>query len=208
MKFYLSSYQFGDNPAALKELVPGERVPLGLIPNALDFTSADPIRRKTRIDSEITALSDMGFAAELLDLRVWFGKRNELVRKIESLKALWVLGGNTFVLRQAMKLSGFDEILIGSRKRDLLYAGYSAGCCVLSPDLKAYSIVDNPADFPYREIQQTIWQGLGMLDFAFMPHFNSNHPESADIDKEIAACIEKGIPFKAFRDGEVLILQD
>ncbi len=208
MKFYLSSYQFGSNPQSLKALALGGQVPLGLIPNALDFTTADPLRRQQRVESEIVALNEMGFAAELLDLRAYFGKRTELAGKIDSLRALWVVGGNTFVLRQAMSLSGFDRIIAASRKSNLLYAGYSAGCCVLSPDLAAYAIVDKPDDFPYPGQQQTLWDGLGILDFAFLPHYDSNHPESADIEKEIANCIERKILFRAFRDGEVYIFED
>lgn len=53
-----------------------------------------------------------------------------------------------------------------------------------------------------------IWEGLGLIDYAFLPHYDSDHPESADIDKEVAYCTENQIPFKTVRDGEVILIED
>ena len=107
-----------------------------------------------------------------------------------------------------MKLSGFDNILqtLLDRK-DFLYAGYSAGACVLAPSLEAYKFVDDSKDTPYLELKEVLFDGLGILDFAFMPHYDSDHPESEAIAKEIEYCIKNKILFKAFRDGEVLIIE-
>jgi dipeptidase E len=73
--------------------------------------------------------------------------------------------------------------------------------------LKAYQIVDNANDLPYAEVQEVIWEGLGLIDYAFMPHFDSDHGESANIAKEIQRCKDSHIPFKAVRDGEVIIIE-
>ena len=40
-----------------------------------------------------------------------------------------------------------------------------------------------------------------------MPHWDSDHPESADVGKAISYCKENGIPYKAIRDGEVIIIE-
>jgi dipeptidase E len=40
-----------------------------------------------------------------------------------------------------------------------------------------------------------------------MPHFDSDHGESANIAKEIQRCKDNDIPFKAVRDGEVIIIE-
>jgi peptidase E len=62
-------------------------------------------------------------------------------------------------LRQATFLSGFDivfkEILADKERRGWVYSGYSAGVCLLAPDLKCLQIVDNPKDMPYG--QDVIW---------------------------------------------------
>ncbi len=75
-------------------------------------------------------------------------------------------GGNTFVLRQAMKLSGFDNIFAALKNRKgFLYGGYSAGFCILCNSLKYIKNVDNPNDFPYEEIKEAVWYGLNIFPF-------------------------------------------
>lgn len=107
-----------------------------------------------------------------------------------------------------MRLSGFDMIFDELRDKDnFVYAGYSAGICVLAPDFKALQIVDDPTDKPYKELQETIWEGLGYLDYIILPHYRSDHPESADIDKEVCYCEQNNIPYKTLRDGEVIIIE-
>ena len=104
-----------------------------------------------------------------------------------------------------MKLSGFDEILKSFKSTNKIYAGYSAAGCVLSPTLKGYDIVDEPHLKTYGQ-HETIWVGLNLIDWMFAPHFQSDHPDSEDINKEIAYYQEHGLKYKTLRDGEVIIL--
>lgn len=203
MKLYLSSYEIGNETEKLKKLVPKGKI--GYIPNARDFTGADPERRAKRNENDIGSLRKLGFEVEMINLQDYFGEQDKLKNKLEELGAIFISDGNVFVLRQAMKLSGLDEILKELCDTDFLYAGYSAAGCVLSPNLKVYEIVDK-VDTPYPEQKDVIWEGLGFVDWAFMPHWDSDHPESADIEKEIAYCKENNIPYKAIRDGEVIII--
>jgi len=207
MKYYLSSYKFGNQIDKLKSMTPANRK-IGHIVNSKDFTDADPIRRQRHQTEEIEQLNQIGFIAEPLDLKDYFYKEDALRAKLNSLGGVWISGGNTFVLRQAMRLSGFDNIIHDLAKRaDFLYAGYSAGVCVLSTSLKSLHIVDKPYDFPYPDITEPIWDGLGFFDYDFMPHYDSDHPESKDIDKTIKYCIDNKILFKALRDGDVIIIE-
>ncbi len=204
MKYYLSSYEIGNETEKLKTLVPEGKI--GYIPNARDFTGADPERRAKRNENDMSSLRKLGLEVEMLNLRDYFGKRDNLKKKLEELGAIFISGGNVFVLRQAMKLSGLDDILGEIKDINFLYAGYSAAGCVLAPSLKGMDIVD-PLDTPYDEQKEILWDGLGFVDFRFMPHWDSNRPESADIDKVIAYCKENNITYKAIRDGEVIIIE-
>lgn len=106
-----------------------------------------------------------------------------------------------------MRISGFDEIIKDlMAKDDFVYAGYSAGICILAPDLKSLQIVDYPTDTPY-EVKNIIWEGLNILDYMILPHYKSEHYESAKIDEEVVYCEQHDIPFKTLRDGEVIILE-
>jgi dipeptidase E len=208
MKFYLSSYKFGNEAERLGQMLPpGSRI--GHINNSRDFTWADPAIRENYQQEEITFLNGLGFSAQPLDLGVYFGETELLRQELATLDGLWVSGGNTFVLRQAMRLSGFDLIFGQLKHRHgFLYAGYSAGICVLCDSLKYIQNVDDPADHPYAGMQETIWEGLGVFNYGLLPHYDSDHFESAAIGKEVQACIDNKWLFKALRDGEVIIIED
>jgi len=208
MKYYLSSYKLGNELEKLHSLIGQTSGKFGYIPNALDFSNADPAWKKEYIKEDMEDLRSNGAEVELLDLKDYFGKEKELGEKMQSLGGVYVSGGNTFVLRQAMKISGFDEVFHELTKReDFLYIAYSAGCCLLATTLKYYAITDNARDFPYPQIKETIWEGLGVLDFIFEPHYDSDHPESESTDKEIKKLVDEKVLFKAYRDGEVLITE-
>ncbi|MEC3906070.1 Type 1 glutamine amidotransferase-like domain-containing protein [Tamlana sp. 2201CG12-4] len=207
MTYYLSSYKFGDKVEALKNIL-FQGAKIGHINNSQDWTTANPEIRDNHLKEEMEFMDNLGCISEHLDLKDYFGKENKLRNKIASLDGIWVCGGNTFVLRQAMKLSGFDNIFIELQKRDdFFYGGYSAGVCILSDSLKYIQCVDNPNDFPYKEITETIWEGLNVFNYGILPHYDSEHPESEDIEREVKRCINNKWLFKTLRDGEVIIIE-
>lgn len=206
MKMYLSSYRLGDNPQQLVDLV-GNNKKVAVIPNALDF-STEIDRRNAGVQREIDDLKQLGLEPEEVDLRDYFGKPEELTKKLSEYGVVWVRGGNTFVLRRAFKESGMDEWLVGQKdNKELVYAGYSAGVCILSPSLKGLDTVDDPNIVLEDYKKETIWEGLGLIDFAFAPHYKSNHPETEMVDKEVEYFIKNGIEYKTLHDGEVIIIK-
>jgi dipeptidase E len=138
-----------------------------------------------------------------------FTIRHKLREKLSRLDGVWVSGGNAFVLRQAMKLSSFDSIFNELKLRGgFLYGGYSAGICVLCDSLKYIQHVDQPNDFPYKDCQEIVWDGLNVFHYGLLPHYDSDHFESEAIGKEVQRCIDQKWLFKALRDGEVLIMEE
>jgi dipeptidase E len=208
MKFYLSSYKLGNEITKLKELIPADNKKTAYISNALDF-SDDLERRKQGEQADIKQFNEVGLNdVEKVDLRDYFGKKAKLEKKLSGFGFIWVRGGNCFVLRQAMKLSGLDEILKDLlKKENILYGGYSAGICVLAPTLKGMELVDDPNVKPYDNQKETIWDGIGILDYVIVPHYKSNHPESAKVDETVEYMEKNNIPYKPLRDGEVIIIE-
>lgn len=206
MKLYLSSYKIGDNPQLLAGLV-GDNKKIAIIPNALDVYT-DMARREAGLQREKNSLIQIGLQPEELDLRKYFGKSKELTSKMNEYGAVWVLGGNTFVLRRAYKESGLDIWLQEHKNnKKFVYAGYSAGVCVLSPELKGLEIVDQPNNIPEGYKEEVIWKGVGLIDFAFAPHYLSNHPESEMVSREVEYMIKNNIEHKTLRDGEVIVTE-
>lgn len=204
MKLYLSSFHLGNDPQKLKDLV-GANKKAAIINNALDcYGNTDRVRSSKQ--QEVNDLAGLGFSPEDLDLRQYFGKQEELRTKISEYGLVWVRGGNSFVLRRAMRESGFDEIIKDLSKGDsLVYAGYSAGVCVITPTLKGTELVDDPDIIPEGYKNEIVWDGIGLINYSFAPHYHSDHPESQAVDKLVEYYIENKMLFKALSDGEVII---
>jgi dipeptidase E len=178
-----------------------------LIPNALD-AEQHAERRDETIRREIKAMKELGFWIETLDLREFFGEGKQLRKKLEDVGFVWTIGGNVFVLRRAMQESTLDAILIyNMQERHFVYGGYSAGACVAGPSLHGLDLVDDPEAVPDGYPRQIVWDGLGLVDFCIAPHYRSDHPESALIDKTVAYWEKHHMTFRALKDGEVIIVE-
>lgn len=207
MKMYLSSFRLGDNPQQLVDLV-GSNKRVAVIANSIDFGD-DLERRKAGVQREIDDLKQLNLEPEEVDLRNYFGKSEKLAKKLSEFGVLWVRGGNTFILRRAFKESGMDKWLISQKdNKELVYAGYSAGVCILSPTLKGLEIVDDPNLISESYKKEVVWDGLGLISFAFAPHYKSNHPETEMVDKEVEYYIKKGVEYKALHDGEAIVIDN
>ena len=203
MNLYLSSYRIGESGADLGKLR-GTGIAF-VVPNALDW-SPDIERRRNYLAREIEDLRQWGIVAESLDLRTFFGEEQLLRDRLEECTMLWVVGGNTFLLRRAMAQSGLDAILASKREDpDFLYAGYSAGACVLSPSLEGIHLADNPQAEADGYPGKLLWNGLGLIDYYFVPHFRCDHPESRAMEDVVAFYDLKGVPYRTVADGQVII---
>ena len=139
---YLSSHRLGDHPEQLLTLLrtPG---PVAVIANALDAAPAEI--RARGVHDELAALRDLGLTAEELDLRDYFPDHQRLADTLAGYQLVWLRGGNAFVLRYALARSGADQLLAELVRRDaLVWAGYSAGCCVLAPSLGGLELMVDP----------------------------------------------------------------
>jgi dipeptidase E len=199
MRLYLSSFRLGDHSERLVALLP----PAGriaVICNAID--AEDSAVRREKVQAELTWLTELGLRPAELDLREVTGE--DLRARLASYDGVWVRGGNVFVLRAAMARCGADKILPDLiRDEQLVYAGYSAGPCVLAPSLRGLELCDD-AEAVNGEI---IWDGLGLLDHAFVPHLDSpGHPETELLEKVADLYERTGVPFLPMRDGQALVI--
>lgn len=204
MRLYLSSYGLGSSPEEMLPLLKkGART--AIIMNAQDSKSLE--NRQERLQREIDGLVGLGLAAVELDLREYFGKKEELKRTLKDIDYIWVRGGNVFLLRRAYKQSGFDDIITELLRSDkIAYGGFSAGVCVLAPSLNGVDIVDPKGELAEGYDEAVIWSGLGLIDFAVAPHYKSDHPESEDIDKYVEYLVGNDMAYKTLRDGEAIIV--
>ncbi|MBP9763096.1 Type 1 glutamine amidotransferase-like domain-containing protein [Patescibacteria group bacterium] len=202
MRLYLSSYKLGNQPERFAQLV-RENKRVAVIANSRDAFS--DVRRGVSIQTEIEALQRIGLVGNELDLRMYIGKKEALTKELSTYGAVWILGGNAFVLRRVMADCGFDEAIKDLLKKDaFVYAGYSAAAVVLAPTLRGVEKVDPPSDVSDVLKAEILWQGLDVLPYMVVPHYKSDHPESALIDEMVEFLEKERLPYKTIQDGQAV----
>lgn len=208
MRLYLSSYRLG---CAEKELLAlmGTGRKAAIIANSLDHISPHDIRDyEKNVYDPIKEFSSLDISSEKLDLRNYFGNKDKLKEKLEEYHLVWILGGNVFLLRKAMKLSGFDQVIIEMLNEDkIVYGGFSAAAVVAGPSLKGFEIIDDQSQISEGYPLEIIWDGLNLIDFSIIPHIDSEHPETKLAEKTVEYLKHEGYPFQTLRDGEVFIVR-
>lgn len=188
----------------LLDLLDGKNA-VGIIANAQDHKS-DP-ERAQKVEGDVALLAAIGCNASEIDLREYFGDPDRLEQTLLGLDGVWVRGGGAFVLRQALAGSGGDVVIRDLVERDaLVYAGESAGGCVLSTDMRPLLVAESGDEVGRLYGVEPAQQGLGVLGYTFIPHY-SETPGEAEMDVRgvVAWCHENTVPYETVRDGEVLV---
>jgi dipeptidase E len=202
---YLSSYGFGRAPDALAALV-GSGSRAALVMNALDVYGP---RLPAQVAANVSGLSQLGIEATEVDLRTFFGDEHRLRQSLSAYQLIWAVGGNSFVLRRALRASGLDRIASERvEEGSLVWSGFSAGSVVATPTLAGIELVDDPNVVPdgYEGVD-LVWEGLGFVNYSIAPHYRSDHPESGLIEDVVARFERDGVPYRALRDGEAIVIR-
>ena len=204
MRLFLASYRFGAQRDRLLELV-GDRRTAAVIANAAD--AWPPSARASAVTSDLVPLRKLGFTAEEVDLRDYIGRPDALRAALENFGLVWVRGGNTFVLRAQFARSGADVVLPELLARDAFtYSGYSAGACVMTPSLHGLETLDDPGEVIPTCGIEPIWDGLGLVDRAIVPHWNSAMESNDDIDNVVERYRSARVAHWALTDDEVVVV--
>lgn len=185
MRLHLSSFRIGNHPHRLLDML-GTGRKTALIRNAVDH---EPFRPDT-LARDVADLEGLGLDVTLFDLR-----EPGAVARLEDFDLL-------FTLRRVLADTGADAGILGLLARDaVVYAGFSAGPCVRSPDLLPLAAVD-----PLDGVPEPVTTGLGVLDRLFMPHVDSpGHLGTADCTALADDLKARGVPLWRLRDGDVLM---
>jgi dipeptidase E len=207
MRLYLSSYRLGDRAGALLALIGGTGARAAIISNALDgIPEAARKAYRAEVYDPVRDFASLGIVGTDFDLRQFFAKKEALRQELIGYDLVWVMGGNAFTLRRAMRQSGFDAVISGMLDRDeIVYGGFSAGAVVAGPSLDGYEIMDDADVLPHGYDDNPVRDGLGLIDFAIIPHYRSPHPEAAAAERCVRHFERHRLPFRAIRDGEVIV---
>ncbi|WP_186630013.1 Type 1 glutamine amidotransferase-like domain-containing protein [Rhodococcus sp. BP22] len=204
MKMFLASYRFGDHVEKFLALTgtPGR---VAVIASAADgWPSA---ARQSAVTTEVRDLRALGFDPYELDLRSFIDRPEQLAKELDRYGTVWVRGGNTFVLRAQLRRSGAD-FAIARRVREgtLTYGGYSAGACVVSTTLRGIEAADDPDEVLPATGTEVVWNGLGLIDFAIVPHFGSILDDNGSGPKMVSQYQRENIPYRTLTDEQVVVI--
>jgi len=205
MRLFLASQDFGNHVDRLKELV-GDNNKVLLIQNTKDYY--DHAGRDESTAHWISLFRQNGFEPTELDLRKYFGN-DKLKSFIDGFRPglIYVTGGNTFILRRAMRQSGLDDILLHDLQNDkYVYGGCSAGSIVMISSLESEKASDDdPGLVPPQYKPEILWDGLGAINEKIIPHADANwYSESAQRKKEYFD--ERGWDYTVLNDSDVLVI--
>ena len=172
MKLYLSSYRI-PTPDDLAQLLgkPLREVSVALIPNAKDYYIERA--RNFKVNDLVEYMQQLGLNVEVVDLRD-YDSAEVLKSKLAGHDLIWAMGGNTYMLRYAMRRSGFEKIIDSLLKDGVVYGGDSAGALVAGASIAGVEPVDEP-EFA----EEVIEDGLKLVLFAILPHVDN--PEFTDV---------------------------
>lgn len=88
---------------------------------------------------------------------------------IASSDMIYVTGGNTFYLMQALRYSSADKLIEQAVQGGGIYIGESAGAVVTGPDIEYIKLMDSERTAPYLNG----YAGMGLVDFNIVPHIGS-----------------------------------
>lgn len=204
MKMFLASYRFGDHVEKFLALTgtPGR---VAVIAAAADgWPSA---ARQSAVTTELRDLRALGFDPHELDLRSFVGRPEQLAIELDRYDTVWVRGGNTFVLRAQLSRSGADSAIARRvREGTLTYGGYSAGACVVSTTLRGVEAADDPDEVLPATGTEVVWNGLGLIDFAVVPHFGSILDDNGSGPKMVSQYERENIPYRTLTDEQAVVI--
>ncbi|SEM43354.1 dipeptidase E [Loktanella fryxellensis] len=206
MRLFLSSHRLGRHEDRLLQLVGARRNAL-VVGNAQDHipAAARALYQATAYDP-VAELTRLGLPAGWLDLRDYIGAPIRLYDVLRTCGLVWVPGGNAFVLRRAMRASGFDAVIHGLLEQDaLVYGGSSAGAIVAAPTLRGLDLMDDPAPGTWGD-EPVSYAGLGLFPRSVVPHVQSAHRDSPGADRAADWLTEQGLPFVGLQDGQAILV--
>ncbi|EYT61981.1 peptidase S51 dipeptidase E [Dietzia sp. UCD-THP] len=201
MNLLLLSLGVGAVPALLAEHVnrPAPAVRIGYLNDA-----ASPYAGAGFVAAERAQLADLGYV--LTDITAAdIDDTSGSAAALDGLDAVYVAGGNTFVLLAALRRHGADAVLTGRVRAGLPYIGSSAGSVVTGPGIDPVSLMDDPSAAPDLADRS----GLGLVDTVVIPHADGALPPyPPELIARLVETYGSTYPLTLVNDDQALLVED
>lgn len=122
---------------------------------------------------------------------------------LDALDAVYVAGGETFVLLEALRSNGTAEVLTNRVRAGLPYIGCSAGSIIAGPTITPAELMDD------RELATTLRtdDGLHLIDRVVIPHADGQLPPyPTELIDRIVETYGDHYPLLTLRDDQALLV--
>ena len=157
------------------------------------------------VDSEgqwqLDRLTELGFeATRILARDATDG--DDFARTLANVDVIYVAGGNSFALLDALRGNGSGDALVRAVREGLPYIGLSAGSVVVGSALDPIAVLDDPSVAPGLED----FSGLGLVPHVVVPHADGKLPQyPPELFERIAAEYGEGFPLIFLDDAAALL---
>ncbi|UOO81866.1 Type 1 glutamine amidotransferase-like domain-containing protein [Uruburuella testudinis] len=162
-------------------------IPTAAIPEAVDFY----------VDEGRAALEKLGMTVDILDVAA--EPAAVIAAKLHHCDCIYVSGGNTFFLLQALHKKQAGEMLAAQISAGKLYIGESAGAVILAPSVDYMRAIDDAG-----AAEQTISTGLQILDIYPLPHYGEF--PFAEATAEIIQNYGRKLAICPINNGQVILV--
>ncbi|MEG0619490.1 MAG: Type 1 glutamine amidotransferase-like domain-containing protein, partial [Bacilli bacterium] len=131
-------------------------------------TASVPEKVNFFVSSGKKALEKHGMV--IMELEISTASTEEIEDKIFKSDIIYVAGGNTFFLLDALRKTGVDKLIIEQIRNGKPYIGESAGSMILSGNIEYASIMDSPKVAPGLNGE---YHALAITEFSIVPHANN-----------------------------------
>ena len=150
------------------------------------------------VENDLNIMKEIGFNVEELDID---GKTEFQIMSILKLKdIIFVEGGNTYFLLNAMRKCNFEKVLRKLLKQGIVYIGASAGSIVAGKTIETSSWKSDEPNYGVKNLK-----GLNLVPFNIFVHYL---PEHAEIIKQKIKNPKKRLKkLKILTDGQAILVQ-
>lgn len=121
------------------------------------------------VHNDVATMKEMGWLVTDIDLDN--KNEDELRELLKTIDVIYVQGGNTFYLIDAIRKSGFEKVVREFLARGGLYIGVSAGTLVAGRSIEFAKGADP------NELRLTDYSGMNLVDLIFDVHCESGSDE-------------------------------
>lgn len=179
---------------------------LEIMKEVQDFLRNDVADKKVAIittasiekeENEFAVLARSQFFEMGFESVIFFDIETQSPEELAGFDVIYVNGGNTYFLLHWAKKSGFDKVILDFVGRGGLYVGVSAGSLIAGNSIEVLNYVGGDENL----IGLGDLSGIGLLEYAIMPHYDKEKMEQAILEYEEGSDVE----VIRIADGEAVI---